>query len=748
MFGPKVCAMAAAVAAAYPVLGMAVDTASTTTAQAAPASTDPATDGARDASGATSGPASATVAQAAQTGTLAATTPQTLETIEVVAKTKKLDEARNGLSPDTGSTIYRFDKKDIANLPLGDSTPLNQVILQAPGAVQDSFGQLHVRGDHSNLQYRVNGVMIPEAISGFGQALDTRFADQINILTGALPAQYGYRTAGIVDIQSKGTAFENGGRISLTGGSHDHQEVSAELGGTKGAFTYYLTGSYLRNDLGIENPTPERNAIHDSTKQGKGFGYLSYLLGDDSRVSYIFGTSSGKFQIPNNPGQTPGFVLGGAPDIASENLDARQDEKNSFQVLSYQGAVGRNADYQVSLFHRYTDVHYQPDPVGDLVFNGIAAQILRKNEAYGVQADTSYRLGDAHTLRTGLFLQRERFGVDNTSTVFSADDDGNQLSTTPLTIQDNSHITGRLYGVYLQDEWKPTKSLTVNYGARYDKVDTVVNESQLSPRIGLTYDLTERTRLHAGYARYFTPPPTEKIDTTSIEKFLGTTNALPSDANTAVKSERSNYFDVGVAHQLTPQITVGIDGYYRDVRHLQDEGQFGNALIFSAFNYEQGKIYGLELSGTYKGTAFTAYANLSYTAARGKTVETGQFNFDPDELAFINSHWVHLDHEQRLSGSAGISYRWQQTTFSGDLLYGSGLRNGFANTEHLPGYTQVNAAVAQSFDLGSFGKLDGRLSVINLFDKSYELRDGTGIGVGAPQFAPRRAYYVSLSKPF
>jgi hypothetical protein len=113
-------------------------------------------------------------------------------------------------------------------------------------------------------------------------------------------------------------------------------------------------------------------------------------------------------------------------------------------------------------------------------------------------------------------------------------------------------------------------------------------------------------------------------------------------------------------------------------------------------------------------------------------VETGQFNFDPDELAFINSHWVHLDHEQRLSGSAGISYRWQQTTFSGDLLYGSGLRDGFANTEHLPGYTQVNAAVAQNFALGSFGKLDARLSVINLFDRSYELRDGTGIGVGAP----------------
>ena len=105
---------------------------------------------------------------------------------------KRLDAARNALSPDTGSSVYKFDTDDIARLPLGDATPLNQVLLQAPGVVQDSFGQLHVRGDHSNLQYRINGVIIPEPISGFGQMLDTRFANQINVLTGAdAPAPYG-----------------------------------------------------------------------------------------------------------------------------------------------------------------------------------------------------------------------------------------------------------------------------------------------------------------------------------------------------------------------------------------------------------------------------------------------------------------------------------------------------------------------------------------------------------------------------
>jgi outer membrane receptor protein involved in Fe transport len=630
------------------------------------------------------------------------------------------------------------------------------VLLRAPGVVGDSYGQLHVRGDHANLQYRINGVVIPEAISGFGQALDTRFADQVNVLTGALPAQYGYRTAGVVDITTKGADLDNAGSIDFSIGSRGHREASLNIGGTSGNLQYFLTGSVLRNDIGIENPTPDTNALHDSTRQGKGFAYLSYLLGSDSRLSLMLGQATSRFQIPNVPGESPSFTLAGAAPLASENLDANQRERNSFQVLTFQSSAGSGStpgmDYQVSLFRRATDLRYQPDPAGDLTYNGVAADVFRSNTAVGVQADMSVKLGSQHTLRAGLFAQRERGGVDNNSLVFPADADGNQTSDTPLRITDNASVGGHLFGLYLQDEWQPTKALTVNYGLRYDRVNTVVAESQWSPRVGLVYQIGDATRVHAGYARYFTPPPTEKIDTTSVQKFLGTTNALPSDANTAVQSERSHYLDLGVSQQLTPAITLGADAYYRQVRHLQDEGQFGNALIYSAFNFERGRIYGLELSASYKDPAsprLSAYANLGFTSARGKGIETGQFNFDATELAYIQSHWVHLDHEQSVVASAGASYRLAGgTTLGGDVLYGSGLRRGFANTEHLPGYTQVNVSAMHSFSFGSLGQLDARLSVINLFDRSYQLRDGSGIGVGAPQYAPRRSVYVALSKPF
>ena len=680
----------------------------------------------------------------------AASVPAGAQTVVVAAARLKLDAARNGLSPDTGSDIYKFGEADIDKLPLGESTPLNQVVLQAPGVVQDSYGQLHVRGDHANVQYRIDGVVIPEAISGFGQSLETRFADNIDVLTGALPAQYGYRTAAVVDIRTKAQAEGSSGSVSYTGGSNGHDEESGEIAGAHGPLSWYLTGSLLKDGMGIENPTSSRSALHDQTQQTKGFGTLSYLLGDDSRLNFMFGVSNNRFEIPDVPGQAPQFSLAGAPAVDSSTLDARQRERNAFEVLSYQGHFGDATDYQLSVFHRETDVHYAPDPVGDLVFDGIAADVKRKNSADGVQLDSSVAIGKSHTLRGGLFFQHERFDVDNLSQVFPADGDGNQTSTSPISIADDTRLSGNLWGVYLQDEWQPVKSLTINYGARFDDVDTVVDEHQLSPRVGVVWDASSTLRLHAGFARYFTPPPTEKIDTTSVAKFAGTTNALPSDADTAVKSERSNYFDTGLAWDATANLSLGIDAYDREVRNLQDEGQFGNALIYSAFNYAKGRVRGLELTANWKRDAFTAYGNLAFSKAQGQRIVTGQFNFDPDEISYIASHWVHLDHDQAVTASAGASYRFAtQTALGADALFGSGLRSGFANSDHLPSYTQVNASLAQSCDFGGWlGKVDGRLSVLNVFDHVYELRDGTGIGVGAPQFGPRRAVYASVTKSF
>ncbi len=187
--------------------------------------------------------------------------------------------------------------------------------------------------------------------------------------------------------------------------------------------------------------------------------------------------------------------------------------------------------------------------------------------------------------------------------------------------------------------------MTVNYGLRYDHMDAFVEADQWSPRFGLVYKVIPETTLHAAYARDFTPPPTELVSTSTLTKFSGT-SAAQSGLNSPVKPERSHYFDVGATQKIGSGLSLGVDGFYKIVTDLIDEGQFGQALIFTPFNYSQGRIYGVELTGNYRQDDFTAYANLARTVSLAKNVESGQFEFGQDELNYIASHWVHTDHDQ------------------------------------------------------------------------------------------------------
>jgi hypothetical protein len=200
-------------------------------------------------------------------------------------------------------------------------------------------------------------------------------------------------------------------------------------------------------------------------------------------------------------------------------------------------------------------------------------------------------------------------------------------------------------------------------------------------------------------------------------------------------------------------LTLGLDTYEKRSRDLIDEGQFGAPIILTPFNYAKGRQYGVEFTANYTEDALSAYANLALQSATGTQIDSAQFNFSQAELDYIATHYIHLDHEQRVTASGGVSYLWRETRFSADFLLGSGLRsnetlangNEVPNGNHLPTYTQVNVGLSRLFHWGN-GTVTARLDVINLLDKVYEIRDGTGVGVGAPQFGPRRGVFVGVSK--
>src|SRR6202041_2776719 len=167
---------------------------------------------------------------------------------------------------------------------------------------------------------------------------------------------------------------------------------------------FFFSGNYLQNTVGLENPTPAYNAIHDFWHQDRGFAYMSAFVDPTTRVSLIAGTSTNNFQIPNVPGApigqsaVPVTNAFGATSFNSAQLNENQVEKTQFAVVSVQKSVD-GFDGQLSYFTRYNELRFTPDPIGDLLINGIASDVGRISYTNGIQGDGSYKLNDSHTLR-------------------------------------------------------------------------------------------------------------------------------------------------------------------------------------------------------------------------------------------------------------------------------------------------------------------------------------------------------------
>ena len=450
---------------------------------------------------------------------------------DIIVTARRLDDARAHIQPSLGATSYTVTNATIQALPGGDDQQFNQIILQLPGVVQDGFGQFHVRDDHNGLQYRINGTVLPDGLAVFGQTLSPRLIEMFALLTGALPAQYGLRSAGIIDITTK-SGFANGGSVSIYGGSHNMIEPSFSLGGSTGATNYFVSGDYRHDALGIESVDGRSNPIHDNTDQYQGFLYVDHILNEANRVSFVGGYSNQSFQIPNPGGQHPtaGYTVGGVTDFLSDNLNERQIEQTAFGQVS----LLHDAEpftIQGSLFARYSSLRYRPDIVGELLFNGQAQSAYKQDFTIGAQADAVYHLGSSHTLRGGFLVTRDRSVSATSTSVFPVSATGVQTGQ-PFAIPDNSGKTALTYSVYLQDEWVLAPTLTLNYGGRFDLFDGYRDEKQFSPRVNLVWQPNGDLTAHAGYARYFVPPPFELVGNSSIAQFQGTSAQANSLVNT------------------------------------------------------------------------------------------------------------------------------------------------------------------------------------------------------------------------
>ena len=309
-----------------------------------------------------------------------------------------------------------------------------------------------MRNDHANVQFRINGVFLPDGVTGFGSIFDTSFVGSMSLVTGALPAEYGLRTVGLVDITTRNDIFNNTGSINYYFGSRERIQPSFEYGGTFGAncpsasqsastavptkappsssatcfggVQYYFTGSYLQTNEGIENSTPFLNPVHDFSQQERGFAYLSTFIDPYTRLSLIAGTYNASFQIPNvfNAPLFPGIATP-CSDLAililPSSTSGRMNKPNSACWRYNVRSMVSTGNCPIS--RAITTCTFIPDPAGDLLINGIASDISRQSYTNGFQGDAAYAINAAHTLRAGFTVSAEQIWVDKLSIVEPVD---------------------------------------------------------------------------------------------------------------------------------------------------------------------------------------------------------------------------------------------------------------------------------------------------------------------------------------
>jgi outer membrane receptor protein involved in Fe transport len=676
--------------------------------------------------------------------------PPAAELPPIIIESSRLPNSGPGVSP-TGASTYTVTQTDIQNLPAGENTPVSDILTQMPGVAIDQNQQIHIRNTEGpQFQYNINGILVPFDINTnppFINMFNATLVSRMDLITGILPSRYSYATGGVVDIQTKDGCDNPGGRFSMTVGQRGVLQPSVQDAGCDGQLSCYVSLLYDQGQTAFSSATPTPNPIHDFTNQGQGFASFSYPLNDITKLSVILSSAGSNNQLPNVANLPQQFTLGGANNaMNSSSINSYLNFRDDLAIVTVKSTPSADLSYQLAYAAHYISQEFKPDNAGELIFQGVSSTASHNDLDNTLQGDITYK-ADSHTLGSGFYLGEYRVIADDTSLVFPADANGNQTSTTPVTVVNNAHATNIVSGIYVDDLWQIDDRLKLNTGLRWDILTGFTNNNQFDPTINLSWLLTPDTTLHGGFARYMQIPSFQGISPTASAAFAGTTAAGPAGVSTPL-TEDDYEVDAGVVHHLTPEITLSEDNYYEITHHYLDTGQFGVVPIFAPFNYDHGFIWGSDASIAYKGEKFSAYANATLGRNLQKGVVTGQFNFPADELAFIDEHHIVLDHQPLIGASAGASYKLAGFTFTLDSIYSSGLRAGFANLEKLPDVIQLNAGVERDIEIPGIGKIIDRLTALNLLNRINLIRPAEGIGIFQAAYSPRLTLLNTVTIPF
>lgn len=646
-----------------------------------------------------------------------------IELGEVLVQGEKENNVATSIDIRTGRQTFEGETYHAA--PQSSMTKL--ISENLAGAAKATTGEVHIRGQHGEFSYLVDGIPIPLGVfGGLNEIVDPAVLSRVTFYTGGFPAEYGGQITGIMDIQNRvptgslhldassfigsyltsedGTSISRAGKFRRINSNGQNLSMSDHAG----ALGYFFSASRQETDRRIDQPVSD--LFHDHGFDYFTYGKLDYLIGQNDYLTANLNYSLTHTQVPYDPAE------GYAADM--------QRSYNAFQTLSYYHTYSSRTDREANLFLgafvREGGLKFTPN-INDqsLVFispdttTGYLVAQKRTFVTSGIRAKYDQSL--SHQFEYAL-------GINYSNT--SGTENFNFFNSYSPAIRNISDYNGYDLGAFVQTKWHPLEWMRLDIGMRYDlhNAPSISNSCQLSPRIKWNCFIDESNTLSFSYDRLFMP--------TNIEN-LGAVASQISNNASLTYPEKDNLYEISFVRNWAMGFNSKISGFYKDSEPGLDDETLGSSTIRVNVNVAKIKVTGLELSMTYNdlNNPLSGYVNASLIHAYGRGPVSGGFIVPDSSTAVFD-----LDHDQRLSMVIGLNYQPVDWFLNFNATYGSGLTNGNSDCDFRTGLFSFNpsghTACAWIFNLSGGYKfyfsarhsLEPSVYITNIFDHKHLIK--------------------------
>ena len=618
------------------------------------------------------------------------------------------------------------------------ATTTAEIVQQAlAGAARAPTGEVHIRGQHGEFTYYVDGVPVPQGISGgLSELFAPAVVDRIEFQTGGWDAEYGDRNTAVIKVDTRIPIGSLAVEGSADDGSFGAAGQSLFAGGNAGRLGFVVSATRRVTDMWhdpvMQAPgTGEPLNFHNAGQDLFGFGKLQYVAGPRDFLTFDVNLSHTQFEVPFD--SSGGLIS-----------DDHQVERGAYASLAWHRALGdRLADGQffLALYRRSSGLVYTPgaEDTPQFVFYPDTVRYSvsedRRSSTTGAKADWLFPAMGALQIKTGvdgsIVDGHERF-----ATVDSAGHGGPAV---------DAPVHGGDLGVYVEGVIQPSPLWEIRPGLRYDlhAAPLAGTATQLSPRLKVSLFPGPQTTLWMYYGRLFVPSPVEDFHVLAAAG-QGGQGGLPT------YPERDHFIEAGLVHRLVAAGTsLKVDAYHKWSTPAVDDNTLPGTALTATVNVARIRITGIEsVVEVRPAGSLGGYLNVALSHAYAHGPITGGFS-----PSVYPSGWYDLDHDQRLSIVGSVSDEHPRWYASATGIFGSGLTNGnpSAGTTGL-GLFDFNAAVKVppsfivNISAGTTIRVLGRavrsqFFVENLFNLNYVLK---GAFTSGPSMGRPRAMTVRL----